>query len=150
MGKISDYIAKLEAADEETQDRALLAIIKKYEDKLVALNQDQLFHGRDSNGGSLREYTLNTYNGLKYALFKNRMNSEPGFGIRDYKLKGSFYEGFFVDAEQFPVTIGSNDSKTTFLIKGDSLFGLDDDSLKEFLEAIKTDVQEYYRSLLQF
>lgn len=143
MGKLQDYITKLKVFDEQAQTEALLKIIVGKKSLLIDLNQQQLYSGRNSRGEVLGEYRSRDY-----AIFKNRLNPLPGLGVWDLRLSGNLYDGMFVEADSFPVTIDSSDSKAG-KFRDLSPFGFDGKSKDEIVQETKPEIQNYYRSILQ-
>lgn len=143
MGKIADLIAKLDAITTDVVDNGLLTIIKKNQAEALDLNTGQLFEGRDA-----KDQSLGGYANPRYAAFKQTLNPA---GVVDLKLTGSFYQGFFANTDQFPVTFGSNDPKSEMLSEkyGQDIFGLNQNKLETFRQDIKPDVQDLFRSFLK-
>ena len=146
MSKIDDYISKLNKIDEAFIEQGILDIIIKHGNLLIDLNQGQLQQGVNSKGRQLKGYQSNAY-----AKFKNQLNSLPGLGTPDLKLTGAFYSGWYIQEDSFPITMNSSDVKTQELIEkyGKEIFGLDKDSLVTLREAVKPDIQELFKSILQ-
>ena len=99
------------------------------------LNKSQLYlRGEDSEGNPLRSYYSPAY-----ALYKNKLNSRPGFGTPDLFVTGKFYGGFVLNVVGNDVVADSTDSKTSKLTAqyGEKIFGLQENSKevyrKEFL-----------------
>lgn len=143
MGKIRDYVDRLSKVDEVSQTQALLQIVNKHKAELIDANLLQLYSGRNATGGILGQYRS-----AGYAALKSRLNPLPGYGIWDLKLRGDLYAGFYVEGDQFPVTMNSSDSKADKFRDAD-IFGLDAKSKETFREEIKPDIKDYYRSIFQ-
>ena len=143
MSRLQNYIDKLKAVDEQAQTQALLNIVNRRQALLIDLNQLQLFNGRNSRGEILGEYRSRGY-----ADFKSRLNPAPGYGVWDLRLTGALYEGMFVEANSFPVTIDSTDPKAS-KFRDISPFGFDKKSKDEIVQETKPEIENYYRSLLQ-
>lgn len=133
---------RLNAATEQQQYEAILAIVKKHAQRIIDLNHSQLLEGVDSRGKSLGEYSS-----ILYAQFKKKLNSR---GVVDLKVTGEFWEGFFVDASEWPVKVDSNDWKRNKLVKqyGKDIFGLTKENQLIFDAEIRRDVIAYYKDLL--
>jgi hypothetical protein len=95
--------------------------IEGTKDHFIALNQQQMLQGLDANGN-----TLGQYKNPAYARMKNKMNPLPGYGIKDFRLTGAYYRGFFLFVDDGKIRMGSMDPKAVFLMnKGkDYRFGL--------------------------
>src|SRR5690348_238105 len=63
--------------------------IQETESGFIDLNTQQMYEGKNSDGGEIGAYRSEVY-----AEMKNQMNSLPGFGVPDLKLTGAFYEGY--------------------------------------------------------
>lgn len=144
MKKIEGYIKKLESYTPERIEKDVLKIVKQNEAQIVDLNQEQLIFGKDSQDKSLGEYRS-----AAYAEYKRLLNPA---GVVDLRLTGKFYRGFFVNADKFPVTVSSVDSKTDELTKkyGKAIFGLDKENTRKFMEeTVKPKVLRYYRKIFR-
>lgn len=142
MGKLRDYIQKLDAVTKEAQLEAILEIIRRNVYYLVDLNTGQLMMGIDANGEKLKEYA-----NAVYAAFKKHLNP---LGVTDLKVTGDFHSGFYADMKQFPITFWSTDEKTDELVYeyGKDIFGLTEESKDLFIQQIYQEVIEYYRSII--
>ena len=140
MGKLNDYIARLEAVTVESQERDILEIIKSQETIITNLNTDQLFEGERSDGTILPDYSPVSVEAY----------GKPAGPIRLYD-EGDFYRGFFIETDNFPVMFGSRDSKSEMLKNefGKNIFGLTTENLIELNQSyLRTRVQAYYSRLL--
>lgn len=144
MSRIKEYIDKLKAISEQVQTDALLRVVNAHKTQLIDYNQAQLLAGKNSRGE-----VLGTYRNEKYAALKNRLNPLAGFGVWDLRLSGDLYSAMFIDAQSFPVTIDSSDSKAD-KFRDVSPFNLDTKSKDEFIQEIRPEIENYYRSILQF
>lgn len=132
---LESAIAKLEALD--LGEVSLRVVRGEANSTLIPLNIDQLFErGIDSKGQSLGEYSPFT---ISYKKKKGQRYDHVT--LRD---EGDFYEGFFADADSWPVGINSKDSKTGELTDkyGDDIFGLTKDSTDELNEQIREELIE--------
>jgi hypothetical protein len=139
MSRLRDYVARLKSINQKTIDDGVLKIVQETKNQAIDLNTKQLFAGRNSKGES-----TGSYRNEEYARFKRSLNPA---GVKDYKLTGDFYSGFFANTDSFPVTFDSTDSKTSLFRDGD-LFGLDETSLEEYRQEIKPEVQDLFRVIL--
>jgi hypothetical protein len=143
MGRIRDYIARLQLITEQSQEDAILGIIRDNEATAVDLNLKQLFSGKDVHGEPLKpEYSATTV-----AIKKAKGQPTDRVTLKD---EGDFYRSFFMVAQQFPVFFDARDAKTGLLAEryGD-LFGLDENSIREFnQDYLKEQLLQYYRELL--
>jgi hypothetical protein len=91
-------------------------------ERFIDLNKDQLLHGEKSTGES-----LGLYKNRSYAIEKNRLNPLPGLGLKDYKLKGSYYAGITLTIEGGKIVMTSKDPKSKWIEKNDDKrFGLNE------------------------
>lgn len=106
-------------------------LIEQSGDEIIALNQRQLYNNsEDSEGVPLRFYANNGY-----AFYKERLNSNPGFGKPDLYLTGAFYRGFYLSVTNSTYSINSRDSKTGKLeAKYGKVFGLNSESKAEYVQ----------------
>jgi hypothetical protein len=144
MGKLSEIQDRLKSFSVEQQESDILKIMRDHEKSIVDLNRSQLLHGKDSNGNSLGEYRNEEYAAMKLAM------NPLGEGRYDFRLTGSFQDKMFLQADQFPATIDSSDSKRDKLIGGDAAgedaFGIDKEN-KEVLrqDILKSPIKKYYK-----
>ncbi len=140
MGKLATIQNRLRYAK---LDRVVLEIIRDRQAQVIDLNLLQLDAGTDAYGKPLDP----PYRSAKYADFKLTLNPK---GVVDLKLTGDFWDGFFVVADQYPVTFGSKDSKSAELEAkyGKEIFGLDAKSMDSLKEIILPDLQEHIKRLL--
>lgn len=141
MGKIKELKNKFEKIYQQ-QDAELVAIIKRNESVVVALNTGQLMVGLNSDGESLGEYASRSYADMKRTLNPR--------GVVDLKLTGHFHENFFV-AVELPLTVWSYDGKTDDLTKkyGRNLFGLTEENKKIFaIGYVKEELIAFYKRVL--
>lgn len=146
MGKLKDYARKLKAITEDEQRIALLAIVQTNKEVALDMNTGQLFKGRNSLGAFISP----PYRSPIYAELKLHMNPA---GVVDLNLTGSFYRGWYIQAQASPIKIkfNSRDVKTKELTDkyGEEIFGLDRENLKSFAsEYVKPDYLKYFRKLL--
>lgn len=139
MGKITDYYNKLKTITPEVIEKGLLKVVEESKNQAIDLNTKQLFSGRTSKGES-----TGNYRNEEYARFKRSLNPA---GVKDYKLTGDFYSGFFAKTDSFPIIFDSTDEKAS-LFRDADLFGLDQTSLEEYRKEIKPEVQNLYRDIL--
>lgn len=96
--------------------------VEDTKDKVIELNKDQLLHGLDAFGVKIGEYKS-----IPYAIQKFSLNSLAGFGQKDYRLTGAYYEKIYAIIQGGKLIIGSSDSKNKWLdFPGE--FGLTDES----------------------
>lgn len=140
--RLDDLIDKLKAFSEQKVDDGLLAIVKKHSAQIVDLNIDQLMHGENAEGG-----LLGTYKSEPYARFKRTLNP---LGVLDLRLTGDFQNGFFLEADAFPVTVFSRDNKTPKLTAFyDNIFGFTVKSKNEIVQDVRPEAQELVQGMLQ-
>lgn len=150
MGKIQLIINKLtKDGSIEEQEKSLLKIIKDNQKTAINLNTDQLSTGTRSDGKKLPNYSKASV----------ELYGKPDGPIRLFD-EGDFYNGFFLHTDRFPVLFDSSDEKTTMLVEGEKIgiftkggygkeiFGLDKDDKSTFVQDIKPEVQDFYRSLI--
>lgn len=145
MGRLRRYQQQLSKVTIVGQTSDLLKIVRDSSNAIIDANLDQLQHGLEATGKPIDPPYASKY----YADFKLSLNPR---GVVDLKLTGAFYEGFFLKASKFPVTISSKDKKTKALKAkyGDEIFGLTSDSKKGVIEGyLSDDIKSYYRSLLR-
>jgi hypothetical protein len=130
---MADYYNGLDMREET------LKAMRKHEAEIVDLNTNQLMNGKDSQGSFLKEYRS-----APYAAFKRTLNPK---GVTDLKLSGDFHDGFFMNANKFPIIFDSKDTKTGMLTDkyGEDIFGLDKNSLAEAATYVKAELGEVLR-----
>jgi len=144
MGKIQDISNKLAREGTiEAQERALVKIIRDNRSEALDLNLNQLFEGKDSDG---KEITPR-YSPITVMI--KQAKGQPSDRVT-LKYEGDFYSKFTLEGNAFPMEVTSNDTKTAALVGkyGESIFGLDKQSKEIFVQDIKPEVQDYYRSLI--
>ncbi len=106
-------------------EQIALKAVRDNEKEVLNLNKNQLLEGVDSKDSFLMPYASDAY-----AERKLKLNP---LGVTDLKLTGRFYEGFFIQANKFPIYIFSTDDKTRSLFGkyGADIFGLDEKSLAD-------------------
>jgi len=128
MGKLAMIARRLKSANLE---KAVLEIVREHEAQVIDLNLLQLDSGTDNAGKPLDP----PYRSAKYADFKLTLNPK---GVVDLKLTGDFWDGFFLSADQYPITFGSADIKAPELEAkyGKEIFGLDKTSMEALNKGI--------------
>lgn len=141
--RIQQLRDKLSAVTIDVQERALLEILRTNQNYLVDLNTGQLLKGVDSDFLPIHP----AYRSQWYAAYKLSLNP---LGVVDLRLTGAFYDGFFIEADKFPVTFSSHDSKAPLLAEkyGSAIFGLGQPSKDDMVAHLKGQIQEYYKNLL--
>lgn len=144
MGKVQLMIDKIrKEGTVEAQEKAVLQIVRANEADALDLNLSQLFDGKDSDG---KEITPG------YSPFTIMIKKQKGQPTDRVTLKdeGDFYNSFFLNATKFPIVFDSKDLKSPMLTEkyGSQIFGLGDKSKEEFVQDIKPEVQDFYRSLI--
>lgn len=145
MGKIQDIINKLRKdGSVEAQEKSLLTIIRANQADALDLNLAQLFGGNDSEGKEI------TPGYSPFTRMIKRAKGQPDDRVT-LKDEGDFYQSFKLEAQKFPLMFDAKDSKTPKLIEkyGEDIFGLDNKSKEIFVEDIKPQVQDFYRSLIR-
>ena len=114
----------------------VLKSIRANEAYIVDLNTSQLMNGKDSMGKFLTPYRNPNYAALKRAIYNPR-------GVTDLRLSGDFHDGFFINANRFPVVFDSRDEKTELLTSkyGNDIFGLDKENLGNLASFVKKDLR---------
>src|SRR5690606_8033756 len=140
MSELRKYIVKIQRITTKEQEQMFLQIIASNEERITAMNTDQLFSGQRSDGSKLPDYSP-----VSVEVF-----GKPAGPIRLYD-EGDFYRGFFLKTDRFPVLFDSRDSKTEMLVSdyGDKIFGLTQENKKDLVNNyIKDQVLAYYRKLM--
>lgn len=140
------YIEKLKKADKAYITEQILRIVQEESNYVIDLNQSQLLSGVDSKGNELKEYAVKGY-----AVFKNKLNPIPGFGIPDLKLTGAFQREMYLQfsSKGFPIEIFSRDEKTGKLVEqyGKDIFGVTKDNLENLRDHLKPKISELFASI---
>lgn len=143
MTKLEQLEVKLRRVTEEEQEKNILRIVANNEHYLVDLNTFQLMHGKDTDGVFIEP----PYRSVSYAHYKLFLNP---LGVVDLFLTGDFQKSIFIKADSFPITFDAGDSKKSELVnKYGKILGLNEENKKIMVEHIKSQVQEYYRTILQ-
>lgn len=103
--------------------------VLEHKEEFIRLNKAQMYRGENKLGGNMRSYRWDSY-----AQFKQGLNSQPPYGVRDNYRTGDFYSGFYLTAVNDKVyRISSLDEKTTVIENksGGDIFGLNPESKKE-------------------
>jgi hypothetical protein len=145
MGKIQDMITHLKTFSVQKQVEDIAKIVRSHEEDIVELNQEQMLHGEDSEGGIIGKYS-----NPEYAAEKEALNPKAGGNV-DLKLAGGFQREMFLKGTSFPFNVDSTDSKRDKLIGGDGYgekaFGLNAPSKTKLdQDVLKEDIQDYYKS----
>lgn len=124
-------------------EETVLSSFRKNAAQIIDLNLLQLDSGNDSLGRPLDP----PYRNVNYAEMKLHLNPK---GVVDLRLTGDFWAGFFMNAQQFPITFGSTDAKSPNLEAkyGAQIFGLDQTSLGTAKEIVLPEVHEAFRNAL--
>jgi len=130
---IQDLLDKVESLNLE---EAIPQLIRDTDYSIEGYNEHQLLFGikRDVKSPSDKGSIIGRYKNDSYASFKHMKNPDPGFGIPDLFLTGSFQKNMFVIPEGLGFEVDSFDSKTTELVAkyGQGIFGLTEENLKEY------------------
>lgn len=99
-------------------------------DTLIAdLNTKQLEEGKRADGKNIEP----KYESNVYANYKKSIGGKPQKGVPDLKLTGDFHAGIYAFKQNEVILITSSDEKSPALErKYDMIFGLNNNSLKEF------------------
>lgn len=110
MTKFSDMAARYNDAIKGS--KVYIDAIMSTDVELIDVNQENLQSGLNALGVKITP----KYKSEAYALRKERMNAQPGFGTPDLKLTGSFYERieFHINGRQ--VVWEDTDSKAKDLL----------------------------------
>ena len=145
MGKVQDIINKLKKdGSVEAQEKALLTIIRANEADALDLNLSQLLQGKNAEEKEIVPgYT-------PFTIMIKKAKGQPSDRVT-LKDEGDFHNSFFLEAQKFPVVFDAKDRKTSMLTEkyGSEIFGLGKKSKDEFVEDIKPEVQDYYKSLIR-
>lgn len=147
MGKLIDLTNKLHQLTPERMTKEVLNIVKSNQETATNLNTDQLFSGEDAKGNKLPNYSERSV---------QVFGKHPG----PWTLfeSGSFYRGFFVRADKFPVVFESSDLKTgkiadALLSKGENpedIYGLNKSNLTYFSRNyVLEDLQKFLHDFLR-
>ncbi len=137
--KIREIAEQLKKESRQIIAAKVLEIIRADVKLLIELNRQQLFESKDA-----LDRPLGNYKNRAYATKKGR-------GTIDLRLKGDFYDGFFIRTDDFPIVFSSTDFKTGFLVKKFSkeIFGLSKNSLNVYIQgSFKKRFADYYREIL--
>lgn len=141
---LPDMLAKFKRLNLRNEVKRQLQ--QDYSNEIISLNQRQLYaESIDSLGIPLRFYNSNSY-----AFEKEKQNPLPGFGRPDLYQTGDFYKAFVVRVKGNFYEITSTDGKTKSLTEkyGKDLFGLTEQSKKEFVEgSLYTGIKQYVESI---
>jgi len=139
MGKLLDIANKLSGLTEASINEAALKSFSDNQRAATDLNTDQLYHGKQADGGFLPDYSQRSV-----TVF-----GKPPGPMRLFET-GAFYRGFFVKVDKTKAVFGSNDSKTEKLTKAfgqDEIFGLTKENLTDFSRNyVLPDLQKFVRS----
>lgn len=104
--------------------------IEATKEKIIELNKEQMSKGLDIYGQS-----LGVYRDPLYAAQKAALNPIAG-GRKDYKLKGDYYRGFYINVKNPVIQMGSADPKAAYpsLSGKDKRFGLTSEAKKVYGE----------------
>lgn len=140
LSKLKAYTESLKKVTVQAQIDGLLKIVRDNEERITAMNTDQLFSGKKSDGLNLPDYSRVSV----------EVYGKPAGPIRLYD-EGDFYRGFFLRADKFPVIFSSRDHKTEMLQNdfGITIFGLTGENKRELLQVyLKGQVLTLYKKLL--
>jgi len=114
------------------KDRIIDEVFSSLSKEIIELNQNQLSYGLNAEGKKFRRYK-----NAAYSNKKARMNSRPGIGIPDLKVKGNFWEDFKTDIRSGVIDIYSTNFVAEFLEDGtskmqafDNIYGLTPESME--------------------
>ena len=118
---------------EQNSEYYIILTASKFEDLILDLNRDQMEDkGQDSIGKLIRP---------KYTPYTVKLKKAKGHTHKHVTLTdtGDFSDAMFVEFGDNFFYLGSEDPKTGALMLkyGDLIFGLDDVSLKEFVDSIR-------------
>jgi len=122
----------------------VLAAVDEREPHIVLLNLKQVNKGKKSDGKDI----LPKYTPATVAIKKKK--GQPTDRVTLYDT-GSFYAGWLIHSEEFPILFNSADPKTGDLVKkyGAAIFGLDRESQRTLNQTfLKADIQRRIRGLL--
>jgi len=139
VGRLGEYIAKLQQVTEEDVNESLLQIIRDHEEVITNMNTDQLWEGERPDGSMLPDYSPTSV----------QVFGKPEGPIRLFD-QGDFYRGIFLDADQFPVMFEGRDEKTEML-KSDygAILGINEENLRELNQSyLKDEILSYFARIL--
>lgn len=118
---------------EQNSEYYIILTASKFEDLILDLNRDQMEDkGQDSTGKLIRP---------KYTPYTVKLKKAKGHTYKHVTLTdtGDFSDAMFVEFGDNFFYLGSEDPKTGALMLkyGDLIFGLDNVSLKEFVDSIR-------------
>ena len=140
---IEEKIKELRKLTPKVMEQKILGILKKHEATIVDLNIGQMMAGtRADSKPILPDYSPSTVLAKK---LKGQISDHVT--LRD---EGDFQRSMFADTGKFPVTLDSQDYKTTKLVKkyGEEIFGLTKESKAELSQEMVEDIQALYKELL--
>lgn len=137
--EIEAVIRHLRAFNVARQEQDILDIVKGYGPQLIDYNLAQLQAGKRADDSDIEP---------EYSPFTVSMKKALGMPYDRVTLyqEGDFYGGFFAEFDGWPIVIDSKDVKTPKLDEkyGPNLFGLTDESTRQFVAEIKEPIQNYY------
>lgn len=141
MGKLREFHKRLQQRI-KSQEKDLLAIIKKNEQALLDLNRDQLMHGLRPDGSKLPAYKNESYK-----IMKELYNP---LGVMDLRLTGKLHARMYIDTSRSPIVIWSDDEKTDKIVGnyGD-IFGFTEASKKLIPKILEDDLNAYRKKLME-
>jgi hypothetical protein len=124
-------------------------IVKKNAGFAILLNQQQLSSGLDLSGGKIsKEYASD-----RYAGFKNRLNTLPGFGTPDLKIvkKGGLHDDIIFDKVGGKYQMWNNSILATYpsITQYGDVWGLTKKNKKRFRNKNDKDFSEEVKKLFK-
>ena len=139
MATVTDLIDALSGFNLKTE------VIKIFQDEsieIIGLNQEQMMHGRRSDGQRIGKYETTPSGDMsEYAKEKFDMNSLAGKGNVDLKYDGDYQNAMKVKLTGMNIDIDSGDWKSDMLKRmyTQKIFGLTKDSWQKFIDVILLD-----------
>lgn len=140
-------VSSLRQLTPEVMKKEALKSIKANEDYLTGLNTDQLFAGKLADGSDLPLYSETSVQ-----VFGKRPGPWQLFET------GSFYRGFFIRVDKFPIVFASRDNKTGLIAEAlaakgknpDEVYGLNKSNFTDMAkEVVLPALQERIRKAIR-
>lgn len=136
-----EAIRRLERLDQMLES-AVVDAIEHTGDKMIALNQQQLYAGRLKDGSPVTPsylddpYFKSRESAQRYSDWKDEItpNDERPAGVPNLFINGRFYESWTLSATAEKITFQSSDPDAADIEEkfGADIYGLDDENMSEY------------------